>query len=277
MTTDISTVEHRRITRFLENRLGDHTWRIDEAKAKLTKIMKEAVSGRPQLVGIQKPVVMVGLKELEELVLSLREPETWGEYFSTHYDDAEDNLDLTSPSRPGIASYALDTDHSEDAATEIPNEIVDDLKLVQAYLDMGDADAASALIELTSDRQTTKTASFGNWRFGIEQAVVVKGVRKKNIGRLKTFIAKHPIGSKVDCRVVTTKDKRIILVVGDKLPAIAFTRDAQEKRFKSGSHIRAVIVNRLPKEVGLAVSLHDSSTGEILADACAPKLQKKTQ
>lgn len=267
MTADVSNIENKRIARFLRKRLGEHTWRIDEAKAKLTKIMKEAKAGRPQLVGIQKPVVLVGLEELENLIVSLREPENWGEYFSTHYDDAEGNLDLTSPAKPGHAKYSLDIDQNEEAVEDPYEEIDQKLELAQAYMEVGDSEAASAVLDLTRNRKTRKVRFF-NTGYGIAKKVVGAAEDSTSktdfLERLNKYVEKNPTGSKVDCRFVRAEGRRVILTVDDDLPAIAFTRDAQEKRFKSGARISAVIVRSNPKGGEIAVSLNDPLRGKTI-------------
>ncbi len=110
MHTEKSANDRDRIERFLRLTTAPLPWSVDDAKAKLTKIMKQASEGRPQVVGIRKQVLMIGGDWIKELERILSGPETWGEYFATPYDGEESDVVLAVPSDGGQAMYSLDTD-----------------------------------------------------------------------------------------------------------------------------------------------------------------------
>lgn len=266
MSTDLAQFESDRIARYLRNRLGEHAWPIKEAKAKLTKIMKEAKDGKPQVVGVRNPVVMVGLDELEEFVLSLREPENWGEYFATKFDEDPDNIDLTSPSRPGIAEYQLD---SAEPDIEVESDFDDKLALAQAYADVGDSEAASVI--LSGIRQETHMKAprgkLGTFQFRkvfdelVGHAVpIAKATVERE--RLEKWIEKNPIGSKVDCRVVRARGNVVLVEVANVTKGVAITRETDAKRLAKGSFVQAVIVKRDENSNAIAVSLKDLHSGK---------------
>jgi prevent-host-death family protein len=265
MSTDLAQFESDRIARYLRNRLGEHAWPIKEAKAKLTKIMKEAKEGKPQVVGVRHPVVMVGLDELEEFVLSLREPETWGEYFATKFDEDSDNVDLTSPSRPGIAEYQLD---STEPNVEIESDFDDKLALAQAYADVGDSEAASLI--LSGIRGKTKSKESPTRQVTLELGNLFAGIRDKSHreqearrDRIERWIEQNPVGSKVDCRILSAKKNVVFVDVADVAKGVAITRTAESKRLRKGTIVKAVVVKRDENYNVIAVSLKEPS-GEIL-------------
>ena len=60
------------------------------------------------------PTVQIRLQELELALSGFRDTGTWGDYFPPEDTSSEDPR-LTSPSRPGVARYHIDTDDGVDS------------------------------------------------------------------------------------------------------------------------------------------------------------------
>ena len=278
MEMDLEKIESERIERFLKLRLGDQAWSVDEAKAKLTKIMKEAKGGKPQLVGLRKPVVMIGMEKLEELVTGLQQPETWGEYFATAHDGRDDNDDIPMRRYGGRASYSLDIGEEHKAASvsandEIDDAIQDDLELIADYMSIGDDEAAQIVLDDARECMGFKkvpTTVRGELVRKIQKGHVAKIRKRGGKGLYCSFLKKHSKGCSVDGEIVEIGPRRVFLKIQNGVMGVAYTKEAGQGGFVAGNKIRVQIVSSKPTRQGVAVSLVERTNGTLIGDMEVP-------
>jgi len=278
MEMDLEKIESERIERFLKLRLGDQAWSVDEAKAKLTKIMKEAKGGKPQLVGLRKPVVMIGMEKLEELVTGLQQPETWGEYFATAHDGRDDNNEIPMRRYGGRASYSLDIGDEDRSASvsendEIDEAIQDDLELIADYMSIGDDEAAQIVLDDARECMGFKKVPT------TVRAELVREIQKGQLAKIRnkggkehyySFLKKYRKGSSVEGEIVEIGQKRVFLKIQNGVIGVAYTKDAGQGGFVTGNKIRVCVVSSKPTRQGVAVSLVDRTNGKLIVDMQAP-------
>lgn len=277
----LDQIESERIARFLKLRLGDEAWSVDDAKAKLTKVMKEAKAGRPQLVGKRSPVVMISIEELEELMMGLQEPETWGEYFATAHDGNDDNEDIPLPKYGGRADYTLELGDgdkiSEEAGIGAMDAVIeDDLELVARYMEIGDQDAASIVLtaarEVMSAKSRPETLEVLNLamkshlprKMDVTVHASTRGFGKSAL--CLNFLKEHDQGSHIEGEVIGVRDERVYLEMPGGVRGVVYTRDAERLERVLGKRIMACVVGSKPTREGIALSFIDKGTGQLVSD-----------
>lgn len=118
-TRDIG-FKNERIERLLIDRTGDRRWRVTDAKARLSEIIQRARRGTTQLIGKRDPVILISVAELESLMTSFSEPETWGERFFPPVSNKGlgDALELPVRSRSVADNFDFQSDYLDELATE---------------------------------------------------------------------------------------------------------------------------------------------------------------
>ena len=62
-------------------RVGE-PWKVEDAKSRLTKLIRRCREGNVELIGVQgEPVLMISCRELANVAERLHGPQTWGELF----------------------------------------------------------------------------------------------------------------------------------------------------------------------------------------------------
>ena len=62
-------------------RVGE-PWKVEDAKSRLTKLIRHCRDGGVELIGVQgEPVLMISCRELMNVAERLNGPSTWGELF----------------------------------------------------------------------------------------------------------------------------------------------------------------------------------------------------
>lgn len=118
-TSDIG-FKNGRIERLVSDRTGDRRWRVTEAKARLSDIIQLARSGTVQLIGKRDPVIVITVGELESLITSFSEPETWGERFLPPVSEKGlgDALELPVHSLSVLDNFDFQGEYADGLATE---------------------------------------------------------------------------------------------------------------------------------------------------------------
>lgn len=106
---------NERIARYLYGKVNDESWAVEDAKARLTRIMRLAREGMVQVVGKQDPVIVISMTELEKMLEGFREPETWGERFfpQVRTEDFGEDLELPASERTVRNSYDINAEYGE--------------------------------------------------------------------------------------------------------------------------------------------------------------------
>lgn len=224
---------------------------MGEAKSKLTKIMAEAKSGSPQLVGVRDPVVVVGMSALEDLVMRLGEPETWGEHFATDFDDHEDNIDLVFESRPGTAQFSFD---EEDSDSEADEALDADLEMAEDYLNAGDSDAAKQVLTFVRSGPAPNIHEYWQKAQSLQKELITE------TELLRRYLEAHPPGSLVKCTVLDAARNRVVLQAGKDIKGVAFSSAKRFQTLKTGETVQATVVSSGRKKDKLLLSLNDLST-----------------
>lgn len=268
---ELERMDSERVARFLKLRLGEQAWSVDEAKAKLTKIMKEAKSGQPQLVGLRKPVVMISVDELEELVTGLQQPENWGEYFATAHDGGIDNFDIPLRHSGGRARYQLDISQFESAEESVDAGVMDEdidgeLELAAAYIDMGDPDAAHVLVNDARERVRVRQFGKAADRQRIMKIYGLIPLEEHPKDDITSFLRSHAHGTQVEGEIVQIAPKRVFVKFANGMTGVAYTTKADALGFVKGQQVKACVVGNRPTRDGIALSIRDAKTGVFIKD-----------
>lgn len=173
MTIEYEKLVDARVARFLKRKLTDQAWRVEDAKAKLTSIMKRSRSGETQVIGVRKPVVVMSLEDLQEMLLGFRRPSSWGEYFypASAGRAIEGELRVPDDSNPSAYSLASEGEEydmtvavnrpvtakaREKTRTGAKTRLASKLDLALDYLNKGDQGSACSIIEtvISEERET---------------------------------------------------------------------------------------------------------------------------
>lgn len=87
-------------------RVGE-PWKVEDAKSRLTKLIRRCRDGGVELIGVQgEPVLMISCRELMNVAERLNGPSTWGELFER--DTGLQAIDSPLPLPHGPESPPLD-------------------------------------------------------------------------------------------------------------------------------------------------------------------------
>ena len=272
MATNLEKLDDPRVARFLRDRLGGASWKVEEAKAKLSQIMQKANDGEAQLIGKRNPVLVIGLDELEDLMIGFREPENWGEYFYPPVSEQGIGADLAMPQGRRSAPIDLDAQAGHDTDSSVAadltgvdyGEIENELQLTRAYAEFGDSDAAAGILQHALDSVRKVRSVPAHYAAGLRAAAQAAppSAPERDAAlpdELASFLAAHPVGSKIEGTIARIEGCWVYIALGALL-GMAYTRPAYVARLAAGHPVEAYIVGPHLQKNTVALSLGQTAT-----------------
>lgn len=245
MSTDKIGFSNERIERFFRDRTGEERWRVEDAKTKLSQLMKNANHGEAQVVGLRNPVILIGMKELEEMMLRFNEPETWGEYFypAVTEEGIGGELELPERKRRARDSYDIMGEYGEaEKGKEAKRDLRDEMSLVKAYAKAGDEEAADSVIEEMEESmeggESDEKSDFVEFESEFEMAALASESNPtENTG---SFSLQHfKTGDVLRASIAGVGRRRLLLNVDGQVAGFAFVKKENTKRYVKGHEITA--------------------------------------